>query len=132
MGPKLRNKAALRSLSLGIATYIFIVISLVHLTHTCNLGLPTNLNKVEFVSPGGNSDDPKTPEADGPCLACMFLSYLKATAFAALIFTLCIVLLAQRLSPTIPSYFILFSLSRHIRGPPALFSPGIQHYLERL
>jgi hypothetical protein len=124
MAPKLRDKGILCYISFGVAVYLFLVISLVHLTHTCRLNLLTNQDELELVFPGANS---KGTEADKPCLACMFLTYLKASAFAAFLFTLCIVLSAKTPLSEIPGYIFLFCLSGHIRGPPVFFSyPCIQ------
>jgi hypothetical protein len=126
MGLKLRNKEVLRPLALCISIYILLVVSLVHLTHTCRLYLPTNSNEIEWACPDNATGNNAGATAGEPCLACMFLKFLQATTCTALLVTLSIVLLALTLLPVITCHFLSFSLHRHIRGPPTIFScPGI-------
>lgn len=120
-----RGNISRRLLSVGLATFLFILAAVVHLTHTCTphralLPWPPGAS-LGGERHAGMQQDP----VEGLCLACLFLHALNATQIAFLNLDLSWLSNHQKIFPCLLNFRARDAACLClIRAPPSSPSPG--------
>lgn len=121
-----RKNGALWFLRLGLATLLFFLTAVVHLTHTCTSHQPLPFGPPSpSLGSGERQPGLQQDPVEEPCLACLFLHSLNAAKIASLHLDLSWLRNLQQVSPDHPSLCTRDSACRcFIRAPPCSAFPG--------